>query len=72
MPLQPTWTDIVIRLLLAMLAVGRWRLNQGAHGHAAGLRAIILVTLAAATPMIQAKTCCRLAANSPTPSPRWT
>jgi putative Mg2+ transporter-C (MgtC) family protein len=38
MPLEPTWTDIVIRLALIMLASAVIGLNRGARGHAAGFR----------------------------------
>jgi hypothetical protein len=62
MPLNPTWTDIALRLALTMLAgaiIGlnrgaRIGLNRGARGHAAGFRTTILVALAASVAMIQA------------------
>jgi len=41
MPLEPTWTDIVIRLALTMLASALIGLNRGARGHAAGFRTTI-------------------------------
>jgi putative Mg2+ transporter-C (MgtC) family protein len=53
MPLSPTWTDIAVRLALAMIAGALLGFNRGARGHAAGLRTTILVTLAAAAAMIQ-------------------
>lgn len=53
MPLSPTWTDIIVRLALAMIAGAVLGFNRGARGHAAGLRTTILVTLAAAAAMIQ-------------------
>ncbi len=53
MPLSPSWTDIIVRLALAMIAGAVLGLNRGARGHAAGLRTTILVTLAAAAAMIQ-------------------
>src|ERR1700742_2216314 len=53
MPLNPTWTDIAIRLVLTMLAGAVIGFNRGARGHAAGLRTTILVTLAASVAMIQ-------------------
>jgi putative Mg2+ transporter-C (MgtC) family protein len=54
MPLNPTWTDIAIRLALTMLAGAIIGFNRGARGHAAGFRTTILVALAASVAMIQA------------------
>lgn len=54
MPLNPTWTDIAIRLALTMIAGAVIGLNRGARGHAAGFRTTILVALAASVAMIQA------------------
>jgi len=54
MPLEPTWTDIALRLLLTMLAGAIIGFDRGARGHAAGFRTTILVALAAAIAMIQA------------------
>lgn len=54
MPLYPTWEDIGIRLALTMIAGAIIGFNRGARGHAAGLRTIILVGLAASVAMIQA------------------
>jgi putative Mg2+ transporter-C (MgtC) family protein len=54
MPLVPTWQDIALRLTLTLLAGALLGLDRGARGHAAGLRTIILVSLAAALAMIQA------------------
>src|ERR1700753_901531 len=54
MPLEPTWPDIAIRLVLTMLACAVIGLNRGARGHAAGFRTTILVGLAASVAMIQA------------------
>jgi putative Mg2+ transporter-C (MgtC) family protein len=54
MPLIPTWSDILIRLALTMIAGALMGFNRGARGHAAGLRTTILVTLAASAAMIQA------------------
>src|SRR6201985_765165 len=53
MPLQPTWSDIAIRLALTMLAGAIIGFNRGARGHAAGFRTTILVGLAASVAMIQ-------------------
>lgn len=54
MPLEPTWTDIALRLLMTMLAGAIIGFDRGARGHAAGFRTTILVALAAAVAMIQA------------------
>jgi putative Mg2+ transporter-C (MgtC) family protein len=54
MPLNPTWPDVVARLLLTVLAGVLLGLNREARGHAAGLRTTILVGLAAAVAMIHA------------------
>jgi putative Mg2+ transporter-C (MgtC) family protein len=54
MPLHPSWSDIVIRLALTMLAGAIIGFNRGARGHAAGFRTTILVGLAASVAMIQA------------------
>src|ERR1700710_1669315 len=53
MPLEPSWSDIAVRLALTMLAGGVIGFNRGARGHAAGLRTTILVGLAASVAMIQ-------------------
>jgi putative Mg2+ transporter-C (MgtC) family protein len=54
MPLQPTWSDIAIRLALTMVAGGIMGFDRGVQGHAAGFRTTILVGLAASIAMIQA------------------
>lgn len=54
MTLNPTWSDIAIRLLLAMVAGAVIGLDREAGGHSAGLRTTIIVSLAAAVAMIQA------------------
>jgi putative Mg2+ transporter-C (MgtC) family protein len=54
MPLEPTWMDIALRLLLTMLAGAIIGFDRGARGHAAGFRTTILVALAASVAMIQA------------------
>jgi putative Mg2+ transporter-C (MgtC) family protein len=54
MPLEPTWTNIALRLLLTMLAGAIIGFDRGARGHAAGFRTTILVALAASVAMIQA------------------
>lgn len=53
MPLEPSWSDIAVRLALTMLAGGVIGFNRGARGHAAGFRTTILVGLAASVAMIQ-------------------
>jgi putative Mg2+ transporter-C (MgtC) family protein len=53
MPLQPTWSDVAIRLALTMIAGGIVGFDRGARGHAAGFRTTILVGLAASVAMIQ-------------------
>ncbi|HEY2248378.1 MAG TPA: MgtC/SapB family protein [Bradyrhizobium sp.] len=54
MPLEPTWTEIALRLLLTLLAGAIIGFDRGARGHAAGFRTTILVALAASVAMIQA------------------
>lgn len=54
MPLHPSWFDIGLRLALTLAAGALLGLDRGAHGHAAGLRTVMLVGLAAAIAMIQA------------------
>jgi putative Mg2+ transporter-C (MgtC) family protein len=54
MPLNPTWQDIALRLLLTMAAAGVIGWNRGASGHSAGLRTTLLVGMAAAVAMIEA------------------
>jgi putative Mg2+ transporter-C (MgtC) family protein len=53
MPLDPSWTDIALRLVLTIVASAVIGLNRGSRGHAAGLRTTILVGLAAAVAMVQ-------------------
>ena len=65
MPLNPSATDIAIRLALTMLAGGIIGLNRGARGHAAGFRTTILVCLAASVAMIQANILLPLAGKTP-------
>jgi putative Mg2+ transporter-C (MgtC) family protein len=49
-----TWSEIALRLLLTVLAVGIIGLNRDEHGRRAGLRTNLLVGLAACVAMIQA------------------
>src|SRR5579872_3896208 len=65
MPLNPTWSDIAVRLALTMLAGAVIGLNRGARGHAAGFRTTILVTLAASVAMIQANLLLSLGGKTP-------
>jgi putative Mg2+ transporter-C (MgtC) family protein len=54
MPLDPTWEDIGVRLVLTLAAGALIGFNREAHGHAAGLRTTMLVCLAASVAMILA------------------
>ena len=54
MPLNPTLSDVALRLLLTMVAGAIIGFNREAKGHAAGLRTTMLVGLAASVAMIQA------------------
>jgi putative Mg2+ transporter-C (MgtC) family protein len=65
MPLEPTWSDIAVRLALTMLAGGVIGFNRGARGHAAGFRTTILVGLAASVAMIQANILLPLSGKTP-------
>lgn len=65
MPLEPTWTDIALRLLLTMLAGAIIGFDRGARGHAAGFRTTILVALAASIAMIQANVLLPLTGKTP-------
>ena len=54
MPLNPSWTDILIRVFLSIAAGALVGFNRQRGGHAAGLRTTMLITLAACLAMIQA------------------
>lgn len=54
MPLVPTWSDIVVRLVATLAAGTLIGLNRQVGGHNAGFRTIVLVGLAACLAMIQA------------------
>lgn len=54
MPIEPSWSDVALRLALTVFAGGCIGLNRGEHGQPAGLRTTILVCVAAAASMIQA------------------
>ncbi|HWA85614.1 MAG TPA: MgtC/SapB family protein [Opitutus sp.] len=47
------WTDIALRIGLAIVASGLIGLNRSEHGHAAGMRTTMLVCLAATIAMIE-------------------
>lgn len=53
MPVHITWEAIALRLALTVLAGGLLGLDRSKHGHAAGMRTTLLVTLAASVAMIQ-------------------
>ena len=53
MPLTLTWPEIALRLLCTLLAGASIGLNRTEHGHAAGLRTSLLVSLAACIAMLQ-------------------
>lgn len=54
MPLELTWREVAIRLLLTVVCATAFGLNRHERGGSAGLRTTILVSLAAAVAMIQA------------------
>ncbi|TXI00157.1 MAG: MgtC/SapB family protein [Rhizobium sp.] len=54
MSMDPSWLDIVIRLVMVVAAGALIGINREIGGHAAGLRTTILVGLAACLSMIQA------------------
>jgi putative Mg2+ transporter-C (MgtC) family protein len=54
MPPALHWTTIGLRLLLTVLAGGLLGADRSRNGHPAGLRTVLLVTLAASVAMIQA------------------
>jgi putative Mg2+ transporter-C (MgtC) family protein len=53
MPMTIEWTEVALRLALAMLGGALLGINRTERGMAAGLRTTLLVTLAAAVSMIQ-------------------
>lgn len=53
MPVEISWQTIALRLLLTILAGALLGINRSRHGHPAGLRTTLLVTLAASVAMIQ-------------------
>ena len=54
MPLDLTWQDTALRLALTLVAGALIGFNREAHGHAAGLRTMMLVCLAASASMVLA------------------
>jgi len=54
MSLHLSWSEISARIILSLLAGALVGFNRERGGHAAGLRTIILITLAACLAMIQA------------------
>lgn len=65
MPLTLQWSDIAVRLALAILAGTLIGINRSERGEAAGLRTIILVCLAAAVAMIQVNLLLSLGGKAP-------
>ncbi|HZZ38418.1 MAG TPA: MgtC/SapB family protein [Acidobacteriaceae bacterium] len=53
MPPEIQWTTIALRLALTLLAGGLLGSDRSRNGHPAGLRTVLLVTLAASVAMIQ-------------------
>lgn len=53
MPITPSWPDVSLRLLCALVAGILFGLNRTEHGRAAGLRTSILVCMAACVAMVQ-------------------
>ena len=64
MPLEVSWYDIAIRLLLTVLGGVLIGLNREEHGQAAGLRTTLLVALAASVSMIQTNLLLNLAGKA--------
>src|SRR5690348_10801305 len=54
MPLALTWADVGLRIVLTILAAAAIGYDRDVEGHAAGLRTVILVALAASLAMVQA------------------
>jgi len=63
--LDITWSQILLRLLLAFTAGTLIGFNRSAHGHEAGLRTTILVTLTACVAMIQVNLLLGLTGKAP-------
>jgi putative Mg2+ transporter-C (MgtC) family protein len=53
MPIEISWQTIAFRLLLTLIAGAVLGINRSRHGHPAGLRTTLLVTLAASVSMIK-------------------
>ena len=65
MVLNPSWPDILLRLLLVVAAGALIGFNRESGGHAAGFRTTILVGLAACLTMIQANILLATSGKSP-------
>ena len=65
MPTTPDWIDIGLRLAGALVAGFAIGLDRGEHGRPAGLRTIMLVSLAACVAMIQANILLPTAGKAP-------
>ncbi len=65
MPLQLDGADIAVRLLCAVLAGGMFGFNRTGHGRVAGLRTMMLVSLAACLSMVQVNLLLGLSGKAP-------
>jgi putative Mg2+ transporter-C (MgtC) family protein len=65
MPITLTWSEIAVRLFCTLVAGSLLGLNRSKHGHAAGLRTSILVSLAACLAMLQVNSLLPLAGRTP-------
>src|ERR1043166_3816072 len=65
MPLHPSLTDLVVRLLCTLIAGAIIGYNRGEHGKAAGLRTTMLVCLAASISMLLVKLLLPLPGRAP-------
>jgi len=65
MPLHPSLTDLVVRLLCTLIAGAIIGYNRGEHGKAAGLRTTMLVCLAASISMLLVNLLLPLAGRAP-------
>src|SRR5579872_5001465 len=65
MPMTPEWSDIGVRILCTLLAGALIGFDRGEHGRPAGLRTMILVSLAACLAMIQANLLLPMSGKTP-------
>jgi putative Mg2+ transporter-C (MgtC) family protein len=65
MPLTLTWSEILLRLLCAVMIGGLLGLDRSEHGRVAGLRTSILVCVAACIAMLQVNLLLPLAGRAP-------